>query len=218
MEKPKFIEDLGMQYPTIKSKRTFRYGLYECPYCGKTFKCQQTSIKNGNTKSCGCHSYLFQKEWYHTHNLSNTKLYRIWAGIKSRCNNKKSSGYKYYGGKGIIVCQEWQNDFLSFYNWAMENGYEKGLEIDRIENDKGYSPDNCRCTTSSVNKANRSKFKCNKAEYKCVYKYTNSSGYFVSIMHEGKQYCKSVKTPLEGAIWYNNWIIEHNTNHEFIPL
>lgn len=65
------------------------------------------------------------------HNLSKTKLYQTWRNIRQRCNNPKATHYKYYGGKGIKVCNEWENDFLKFYEWSIQNGYKEGLTIDR---------------------------------------------------------------------------------------
>lgn len=98
-----------------------------------------------------------------THGLSrnpankarHTLLYGIWGNIKYRCHNPKSKDYPHYGGRGICVCEEWRKSYLSFHEWAMQNGYKEGLQIDRIDNDKGYSPDNCRWATPKQNSNNR---------------------------------------------------------------
>ena len=78
------------------------------------------------------------------HGLTETRIYKTWCNMKTRCFNKSSDHYKYYGGKGIVVCNEWKNDFLCFYNWAMSNGYTDELTIDRLDNSKGYCPGNCK--------------------------------------------------------------------------
>ena len=86
---------------------------------------------------------------------SHTKLYGIWESIKQRCCNPNVKSYKNYGGRGIDMCDEWYNSFLAFHKWAMANDYQEGLQIDRIDNDKGYSPSNCRFVTRKEQNRNR---------------------------------------------------------------
>jgi hypothetical protein len=102
------------------------------------------------------------KEWQHqkhrgnkTHGMSRTRIYRIWSGMKGRCCRPSSSGYNDYGGRGITICDEWKNDFTSFYSWAIENGYNDSLSIDRIDVNGNYEPNNCRWATQHEQRINQ---------------------------------------------------------------
>ena len=91
------------------------------------------------------------------HGLTGTRLHNIWRGMKGRCYMKGHGEYKHYGAKGITVCPEWlgQNGAENFAKWAIENGYQDNLTLDRKESTKGYSPDNCRWVTQKVQQNNR---------------------------------------------------------------
>lgn len=83
--------------------------------------------------------------------MEHYRLYQRWYNMIYRCHNPKSTKYKYYGEKGITVCEEWKNSFSAFKEWALSSGYADNLQLDRIDNEKGYSPDNCRWITREEN-------------------------------------------------------------------
>ena len=124
--------------------------------CNKTIK---ALIKN-SISSCGCYQREFNNSprvnmRSENHHFLNTRLYRIWAGMKKRCYNQNCRAFKWYGAKGISVCEEWTNSFLCFRDWALKNGYNDQLTIDRIDSDKNYSEDNCRWVDMRTQNANK---------------------------------------------------------------
>ena len=102
---PILLKDLGMRFPKENSKRKYRYGLYQCQYCGKEFEIQKHSIKRGNTKSCGCLTTA-------THRLRSHRLYQTWFHMKARCYNEKNPNYINYGGRGIQICDRWMDGWI----------------------------------------------------------------------------------------------------------
>lgn len=140
-----------------ENNSTARWGLFYCSYCKKeTEKLYHNGLRN---KSCGCmRSKLISKaETIHgcTRNGQLTRLYITWYSMKRRCYYKKHISYKYYGGRGITVCDEWLKSFISFRKWALNNGYKDDLEIDRENNNRNYAPDNCRWATEKEQNRNQ---------------------------------------------------------------
>lgn len=130
--------------------------------CGNIKTVKLHDLRNGRSKSCGCLRKEITRKQFSTHHKTNTRLFRIWASMKTRCLNPNASRYKDWGGRGIGICAEWKNNFQSFYDWAISNGYSDDLSIDRIDNNGDYSPDNCRWITQKEQMKNTRRVKNEK--------------------------------------------------------
>lgn len=170
--------------------------------CGNFIKVVSSNLLNGTTKSCGC--LLSEKTIERNINRSNLygatastnnnikRLSHIYQGMKRRCYNKNNGDYNYYGGRGIKICKEWLNSkdgFINFYDWAINNGYEKTLTIERKDVNGNYSPKNCTWATMKIqgnNKRNNHIIKINN-EYKTISEWSDTSninyGTLISRLH-----------------------------------
>lgn len=119
--------------------------------CGNLTEVRGDKLRNGDIKSCGC----LRKDIFTTHGKTDTRLYNIYCEMKRRCYLRSDKSYGKYGGRGIAVCDEWLEDRTTFFDWAINNGYRDDLTIDRIDNNKGYSPDNCKWLTPKQQTRNR---------------------------------------------------------------
>lgn len=173
--KKDYEKEIGRKYGRLtlvsiipKSKAKF---LCKCD-CGKETEALLCTMKSGHKLSCGClqkekakknvMDYVNSEKYRlppsrKTHGMSNTRLYREWLSMRNRCKLKSQRCYRLYGERGIFVCDEWENSFETFMEWSIKNGYSDELELDRIDNERGYSPDNCRWVTHKENSNNKRK-------------------------------------------------------------
>lgn len=138
---------------------------WECEcVCGKRVVVDGRNLRSGRTKNCGCRKTAVLNEFNYRHGGAKggneERLYVIWKGMKQRCENPRNRSFKYYGGRGIGVCAEWSSNYEAFRRWAVDNGYDENAKygdctIDRINNDLGYEPNNCRWV--SIAEQNRNK-------------------------------------------------------------
>lgn len=123
--------------------------------CGGSISTRSDLLGSGATVSCGCISRQRLAEGRITHGCYKHRAFRAWEGMVARCHNPRHVAYANYGGRGISVCGEWRDSPEKFLSWADLNGWAPGLQVDRIDNDRGYSPENCRVTTSRTNNRNK---------------------------------------------------------------
>ena len=156
--------------------------VYKCLCdCGNEVIVRSDSLTSGRTQSCGC----LQKEKVTIHGETNTPLYNVWYDMRRRCNYENDINYENYGGRGITVCDDWNNNYIPFRDWALENGYEQGLSIDRIDNNLGYYPDNCQWTTMKV--------QCNNRRSNVIYSMNGET-------HTLSEWCDIVNLPYKTVI------------------
>lgn len=160
-----------------KNNKRTRYWLCECE-CGNKKVVNATHLKNGTSLSCGCYAKEMSKKRQITHGLSKTRIYKIWISIKKRCYNEKTIRFENYGGRGIKVCQEWLDDFINFYNWAVNNGYQENLSIDRIDVNGNYEPSNCKWSNAKCQARNRrnNHFITYNGETHCIAEWSDITG------------------------------------------
>ena len=207
---PKLIGNTFMKKPTNKSKYARKYGVFQCPYCVNTFEAMVSNIISGGTRSCGCQ---INKQKI-THGLSKHRLFDTWYGMITRCYTTTSKDYISYGGRGIIVCEEWLG-VRNFIEWCESTHPNiEGLSLDRIDVDGNYKPSNCRWATPLIQNVNK-RLQLN-----------NKSGFAgVNLLKSGRWKCRisinknritlgTFLTIEEAVLARDNYIIENKLPHK----
>lgn len=143
----KYLEEAAPSYATRGNGKSIprRRALFECGGCGVKWEAILEKVKRDKIQTCGC-GYRTVRGLSRSEG-KNHPIYSLWTDIKQRCYNENNEGYKFYGGRGVFVCDEWRISFLAFHDWVLANGYRKGLNLVRIHKEKDYSPSNCRFVT-----------------------------------------------------------------------
>ena len=205
---PRLVGETYMRKATETSSKKGRYGLYECAYCGKEFEGSVYSVKRGQTKSCGC----LRGD---AHGLTSHKFYNTWKHMVDRCTNPKIKDYKDYGARGITICEEWL-DIAVFVAWAERTHPNiKGISLDRINNDKGYSPENCRWADKTTQNINQRKRKDNTSGYVGICWNNKNNNWMAQIKSGGFFiYIGSFHAIEEAVLARDNYIIENKLPHK----
>lgn len=178
------------------NNKWIRYGIFLCLCCNTEV---ERKFYNGlKAESCGC-----DRKNNYKHGMAKDRLYRIWHGIKNRCLNAKVKEFLNYGGRGITICNEWL-EFIPFRDWALNTGYQECLEIDRIDNNGNYSPENCRWTTRKENNRNQRKTKLTLEKANEIRKRYKTGLYFQKeIAEEYGIRRQNVSNIIRNNIWRN---------------
>ncbi len=206
--KPRLIGEPYKRRTSGESTTLRLYALYECQYCGNSFETMVQSIKKGHTKSCGCLKG-------DAHGLRSHKFYNTWKNMVDRCTSPNHKAYKNYGGRGITVCKEWLSS-ATFIDWCESTHPNiNNYTLDRIDNDEGYSPENCTWSDKTAQVLNRRRMKNNKSGYVGVVWYIRDKKWYANIrINKILKQIGSFLTIEEAVEARDNYIIENNLPHK----
>lgn len=213
----KLILDLGTRRVDGRKFRK-RFGIYECSICKKHFEARTEVVKIRNQENCNSCASKYKRAKI-KHNMRYHRLNNTINNMIQRCENKKTKYYRYYGLAGIKVCDEWRHNRDAFYTWAIKNGYNDSLTIDRINGSKGYSPDNCRWVTQSIQSQNTRYLSVrNKTGYRGVSFDIVRNKYASNIRVNNKQiHLGYYTTAVQASEAYIRYVYDHKTQHNYKP-
>ena len=197
MKGKRFNRLVGLEY--VRTEKTGAYWLFKCD-CGNKKIINGSTVRSGKVRSCGCFAKEAILERSTKHGMSRTRTYDIWIGIKMRCLNKQSQNYANYGGRGIDLCQEW----ISFEGFYEDMGdAPENMSIERIDNDKGYSKENCKWGTRQEQNLNK-RYRNNTTGIRNISYSKKDDLYSVGISRNKKRYRKDFKKIEDAIEWRDN--------------
>ena len=187
------------------------YYLCKCS-CGKETAVMEGNLKRGLTKSCGCLRKEVTANKNRTHGYANHSLYGVWSNMKERCYSVNCDRYMDYGGRGITICDEWLNDAKAFIEWCLCNGWKKGLQIDREDNDSGYCHSNCRFVTPLENNKNTRLIRNNNTSgYRGVSYHKATRRWYARSSSNGKRVSIGLfSNKIDAAVARDSYVISNN--------
>ena len=197
---------LDMRKETLTSVKEVQFGTFTCNECGEIEEKKVNTMK---------HKTIFICKTCRNPGLMHHKLYRVYCAIIQRTTNPNNKNYINYGGRGIVMCEYWKERAVRFIRWALSNNYAEGLTIERKDNDKGYSPDNCIFATRQAQIINRRKQKDTASIYRGLTFRKERNTWVVRITIDGKvNRVGSYKKEMDAAIAYNKYVVANNLPHK----